>query len=42
LYLGRGYLEQGDVVAARDALERALLLAPDYALARRLMKKITG
>jgi tetratricopeptide (TPR) repeat protein len=41
-YLGRGYLEQGNVVAARDALERALLIAPDYALARRLMHKITG
>src|SRR6185436_4731418 len=32
-YLGRGYLEQGDVLAARDALERALLIAPDFALA---------
>lgn len=40
--LGQGYLEQGDVLAARDALEHALLLAPDYALARRLMHKITG
>ena len=41
-YLGRGYLEQGDVVAARDALERALLIAPDFALARRLLLRITG
>ncbi len=41
-YLGSGYLEQGDVVNARDALERALLIAPDFALARRLMLKITG
>jgi tetratricopeptide (TPR) repeat protein len=41
-YLGRGYLEQGDIVNARDALERALLIAPDYALARRLLKKVTG
>jgi tetratricopeptide (TPR) repeat protein len=41
-YLGRGYLEQGDVVNARDALERALLIAPDFALARRLMHQITG
>jgi len=41
-YLGRGYLEQGDVLAARDALERALLIAPDFALARRLLQKITG
>jgi len=41
-YLGSGYLDQGDVVNARDALERALLIAPDFALARRLMSKITG
>jgi hypothetical protein len=41
-YLGRGYLEQGDIVAARDALERALLIAPDYAFARRLLTKITS
>jgi Tfp pilus assembly protein PilF len=41
-YLGRGYLEQGDIVAARDALERALLIAPDYALARRLLTRITS
>jgi len=41
-YLGRGYLDQGDVVNARDALERALLIAPDFALARRLLLKITG
>jgi hypothetical protein len=41
-YLGRGYLEQGDIVAARDALERSLLIAPDFALARRLLHEITG
>ncbi len=41
-YLGRGYLEQGEVLAARDALERALLIGPDFALARRLLLKITG
>jgi tetratricopeptide (TPR) repeat protein len=41
-YLGSGYLDQGDVVNARDALERALLIAPDFALARRLLLKITG
>jgi tetratricopeptide (TPR) repeat protein len=40
-YLGRGYLDQGDVLAARDALERALLIAPDFALARRLLMRIT-
>jgi tetratricopeptide (TPR) repeat protein len=41
-YLGRGYLDRGDVLAARDALERALLIAPDFALARRLLSKITS
>ncbi len=41
-YLGRGYLDRGDVLAARDALERALLIAPDFAMARRLMSKITS
>jgi tetratricopeptide (TPR) repeat protein len=40
-YLGRGYLERGDVLNARDALERALLIAPDFALAKRLLTKIT-
>ncbi|MBX5463555.1 MAG: hypothetical protein IRZ28_21010 [Steroidobacteraceae bacterium] len=41
-HLGRGYLERGDVLAARDALERALLIAPDFALARRLLMEITS
>ncbi len=41
-YLGRGYLDQGDVLAARDALERALLIAPDFAYAKRLLTKITS
>jgi len=41
-YLGRGYLDQGDVLAARDALERALLIAPDFALAKRLLTRITS
>jgi tetratricopeptide (TPR) repeat protein len=40
-YLGRGYLERGDVLNARDALERALLIAPDFALAKRLLTRIT-
>jgi tetratricopeptide (TPR) repeat protein len=40
-YLGRALFERRDVVGARDALERALLVAPDYALARRLMSQIT-
>jgi Tfp pilus assembly protein PilF len=41
-YLGRGYLGRGDMLAARDALERALLIAPDFALARRLLARITA
>jgi hypothetical protein len=35
-------LERGDAAAARDALERALLIAPDFQLARRLMARITS
>jgi Tfp pilus assembly protein PilF len=35
-------MDHGDAVGARDALERALLLAPQYAQARRLMAKITS
>jgi len=34
--------ERGDAAAARDALERALLIAPDYQLARRLIARITS
>ncbi len=41
-YLGRVYLDRGDPVAARDALEHALLAAPEFAQARRLMTKITS
>jgi tetratricopeptide (TPR) repeat protein len=36
--LGRSYLKRGDTVAARDALERALVLAPDYRQAQKLLK----
>jgi len=42
LYLARDLLDHGDAVGARDALEHALLLAPDYAQARRLMAKIAS
>src|SRR5690606_31493592 len=35
--LGAGYLQQGNAVAARDALERALVLAPDYTDAQNLL-----
>ncbi len=41
-YLGRDLLEHQDPVGARDALEHALLLAPEYAQARALMAKITS
>jgi Tfp pilus assembly protein PilF len=42
VYLARACLDKGDTVAARDALERALLAAPEFAEARRLMTKITS
>jgi hypothetical protein len=42
VYLGRDLLDHGDGVGARDALEHALLLAPDYQEARRLMAKIAS
>ena len=41
-YRARCDLERGDAAAARDALERALLIAPDYQLARRLVARITA
>jgi hypothetical protein len=41
-FLGRDLMDHGDAVGARDALEHALLLAPQYAQARRLMAKITS
>ena len=40
-YLGRALFDQRDVVGAREAIERALLIAPDYAYARRLATQIT-
>lgn len=42
VFLGRDLLDHGDGVGARDALEHALLIAPQYAQARRLMAKITS
>jgi hypothetical protein len=41
-YQARCDLDRGAVVAARDALERALLIAPDFQLARRLIARITA
>lgn len=40
-FLGRALIGENDVVGAREALERALLIAPDYAFARRQMAQIT-
>ena len=40
-FLGRALFDQRDVVGAREALERALLIAPDYGFARRVMAQIT-
>ena len=40
-FLGRALFDQHDVVGAREALEHALLIAPDYAYARRLAAQIT-
>ena len=42
MWLGRCYLDKSDVVPARDALERALLIAPEFAQARRLLSSITS
>jgi len=42
MYLARCYLDRGDTLSARDALERALLIAPEYGQARRMMSKFTS
>jgi tetratricopeptide (TPR) repeat protein len=36
--LGQSYLTSGDALAARDALERALVIAPDYREAQELLQ----
>jgi tetratricopeptide (TPR) repeat protein len=41
-WLGRCYLDTGEAVKARDALERALLIAPEFDQARRLIAAITS
>jgi len=40
-YLARSYLDSGDAVAARGALEHALLIVPEFAFARRMLRRIT-
>jgi len=42
MWLGRCYLDNGNPNAARDALERALLIAPEFVQARRLLATITS
>jgi tetratricopeptide (TPR) repeat protein len=41
-WLGRCYLDNSDAVPARDALERALLIAPEFGQAKRLLSSITS
>jgi tetratricopeptide (TPR) repeat protein len=41
-WLGRCYLDGGEAVPARDALERALLIAPEFGQAKRLLSSITS
>lgn len=40
--LAQDYLTRGDALAARNVLERALLIAPDFAQARTLMAEIVS
>jgi hypothetical protein len=40
--LARDLMDHGDPIGARDALEHALLIAPEFAQARRLMAQITA
>lgn len=41
-WLGKSYAEQGDVAAARNALEQALIAAPDFAMARRELSRLAA
>ena len=40
-FLGRALFDARDIVGAREALARSLLIAPDYGFARNLMSRIT-
>ena len=40
LVLGQYYLQQGDARAARDVIEKALVIAPDYRKARELLDTV--
>ncbi|HZF15256.1 MAG TPA: tetratricopeptide repeat protein [Steroidobacteraceae bacterium] len=41
-WLGKSYAERGDVAAARNALEQALIVAPDFAAARRELSRLAS
>jgi len=40
-YVGRGLLEAGDTLGARNALERALIIAPEFSAARRELRRLS-
>ena len=42
LFVGRGLEADGDLVGARSAYERALLIAPDFAVARRHLARLAA
>ncbi len=42
VYLGRVYLDRGDMIRARDAFEKALLIAPDFVWAREWRDELGG
>ena len=42
VYLGMSDLERGDALAARNALEHALVIAPDYRKAQDLLHKVSA
>lgn len=41
-WLGRCYANRGDIAAARNAFEQALIVAPDYAAARRQLTRLSS
>jgi Tfp pilus assembly protein PilF len=42
LHLGRGLHQSGDTLGARNALEQALIIAPEFAAARRELRQLTS
>jgi tetratricopeptide (TPR) repeat protein len=41
-YFGRGLMQAGDTLGARNALEQSLIIAPEFAAARRELQRLTG